>query len=307
MSADREQLMFLGQECHHSACHLHDFLPFSCPACHQSFCQPHFLPSAHACAAPLPPSMVDRIAPQCPLCQSVVNMTTPAGRIDPNEAVERHILGGTCAGLPDAEEKRKAELRARKQRGEVCWKKGCPKVLVVQIRCPNCTHSFCPSHRHAESHSCTSTPSSSRAATPQVNAAPANAARAALSRLVPPALQKASTSASSSSAKPAPAPFRPQVPATTASSSQPLDARAAAAAAALRRAGQDVKVPFLKSKADKRAQEEAASQLKAMKARHDKGILSKTEEVQYAEMMGQAEATRRRGGGKDGKDGCVIG
>lgn len=26
---NKEELMFLGQECHHPACHLHDFLPFS--------------------------------------------------------------------------------------------------------------------------------------------------------------------------------------------------------------------------------------------------------------------------------------
>lgn len=34
---DRSEMMFLGAECHHSACHLHDFLPFSVsypPPCH---------------------------------------------------------------------------------------------------------------------------------------------------------------------------------------------------------------------------------------------------------------------------------
>ena len=80
---------------------LNDFLPFSCPACRQSFCQPHFLPSQHACSAPLPAGMVDRIAPQCPLCNEIV--PTTASR-DPNEAVERHLLSETCTGLPGGEE-----------------------------------------------------------------------------------------------------------------------------------------------------------------------------------------------------------
>ena len=75
--------------------------------------------------------MVDRIAPQCPLCDEVV----PSKGQDPNEAVERHIAGGTCVGLEGGDARRKAELRRRKDRGEVCWRKGCVKTIVVQMRC----------------------------------------------------------------------------------------------------------------------------------------------------------------------------
>ena len=75
--------------------------------------------------------MVDRIAPQCPLCNEVVP-TTSGG---PNEAVERHISSGTCIGLEGGEAKRKAELKARKERGEVCFRRGCSKTLVVQMKC----------------------------------------------------------------------------------------------------------------------------------------------------------------------------
>lgn len=32
----RSELMFLGKECHHSACHLHDFLPFEVRSCYPS-------------------------------------------------------------------------------------------------------------------------------------------------------------------------------------------------------------------------------------------------------------------------------
>ena len=75
--------------------------------------------------------MVDRIAPQCPLCNEVV--PTSAG--GPNEAVERHIMGGTCIGLEGGEARRKAELKRRKEKGEVCFRRGCTKVLVVPMKC----------------------------------------------------------------------------------------------------------------------------------------------------------------------------
>ena len=174
-SADsRSELMFLGKECHHPACHLHDFLPFEvshhfsrhtiphscaysprctqmtgptppsapssaihstnpqCPACHLSYCQPHFLPSQHTCSAPLPASMIDRIAPTCPLCNTVV--PTASSR-DPNESVEKHILDGICVGLPGGEERKREEVRRKKERGEVCWRKGCVKGLIVPMKC----------------------------------------------------------------------------------------------------------------------------------------------------------------------------
>lgn len=267
--------MFLGSECHHPACHLHDFLPFSCPACHQSFCQPHFLPSHHSCTSPLPKSMQDRIAPQCPLCDSVVT-STPSG--DPNEAVERHINSGTCAGLEGGEARRKALLKQKKDRGEVCWRRGCAKTLVVQMKCESCTHVFCPTHRSAASHSCsnTSTPGSSRGGTPQPQAkpAPASSSKNPMARF---------TSSSSKPSQP------PASSPNTSSSPRPiaaaLDAKSAAAAAALKRAGQDAKVPFVKTKTEKRAKDEEQSALRAMKVRHDKGLLSKDEEVRYRTMV----------------------
>ncbi|KAK8869668.1 hypothetical protein IAR55_000236 [Kwoniella newhampshirensis] len=313
---NKAEMMFLGQECHHPACHLHDFLPFSCPACHQSFCQPHFLPSQHSCTAPLPPSMVDRIAPTCPMCSEIVPYPKS---LDPNEAVERHILSGTCTGFVGGEERKKAELMRKRDNGEICWKKSCGKLLVVKMKCEQCQHMFCPSHRTASSHSCASpnsTPSSSRTNTPQPPVS-RPAGKAAMSRLLPPSMQPPVTASSSRSP---PAPIRsdphpsPRPPSSgpqpiTASSGpkEQLDARAAAAAAALKRAGHDVKVPFVKTKTEKRSQAELNSSIQALKARHDKGLLSKAEEVRYAELVGEREASKRGSGkGRGEKGDCVI-
>ncbi|KAL1408840.1 hypothetical protein Q8F55_005654 [Vanrija albida] len=285
----RPELMSLGTECHHDACHLHDFLPFSCPACKLAFCQDHFLPSTHSCKSPLPASMVDRIAPQCPLCDEVVAST---GYRTPDAAVEAHILSGTCVGMEGGEARRKQVLKQRKERGEVCWRRGCAKVLVVPMACGSCAHKFCPAHRSAQSHSCVPTP----VGTPSPGAA---ASKSAMARL----MSGASSASSSKPPTPAAASPRPQAAPQPPIAAQ-LEARAAAAQAALKRAGQDAKVPFVKTKTEKRADAELQSTIKSLKARHDKGLLTKAEELRYAELVGTQESSRRKGAGKD-KD-CII-
>ncbi|TXT10633.1 hypothetical protein VHUM_02138 [Vanrija humicola] len=293
----KPELMSLGTECHHDACNLHDFLPFSCPACKLAFCQDHFLPSHHSCTAPLPPSMVDRIAPTCPLCNEVVSST---GHRGPNHAVEAHIMSGTCSGMEGGEARKKALLKARKDRGEVCFRRGCAKVLVVPMVCGTCTHKFCPSHRSAQSHSCTPTPVGSPAPTTTPGTP---GGKSAMSRL----LQSSGGSSAASSPRPVVAAPKPQTPSEPLSAQ--LEARAAAAQAALKRAGQDAKVPFVKTKTEKRADAELQSTIKSLKARHDKGLLTKAEQLRYAELLGQQESSRRKGsgGGKGGKDkDCII-
>ncbi|WVQ98886.1 hypothetical protein IAU59_006017 [Kwoniella sp. CBS 9459] len=358
--SNKSEMMFLGTACHHPSCHLHDFLPFSCPACHLSFCQPHFLPSQHPCTEPLPASMVDRIAPKCPMCDEIVPYPKS---MDPNEAVEKHILSGTCTGFEGGEERKKAEIKRKRDNGEICWKKTCGKVLVVKMKCEQCQHLFCPTHRHYSSHTCTASTStstsasasasSSRMGTPQPPVTKP-AGKAALSRLVPPSMQPPKSTKSQQTQPPVKAPVPVPVTAAAAASGsntstsanvkksqssrptstsstgaesrpKPLDARAAAAAAALKRAGQDVKVPFVKSKTEKRSQAELNSTIQALKARHDKGLLSKAEELKYAQLVGEKEASKRSGsasgagfgsagssgsgsgsGNKHGKGDCII-
>lgn len=74
---------------------------------------------------------LDSVAPQCPLC----NTTVPTVPNDPNLAVERHILSGTCTGIPGGEARLKEEIKRKKERGEMCWRKGCNKVIVVPMNC----------------------------------------------------------------------------------------------------------------------------------------------------------------------------
>lgn len=203
--------------------------------------------------------------------------------MDPNEAVERHILSGTCVGLQGGEERKKAEAKRRRDAGEVCWKKSCGKVLVVKMKCEvghnslllrwcyvantptqSCQHVYCPTHRRPTTHTCSNqTPSpsssSSRLGTPQTQATSRPAGKAALSRLLPPSMQPpASTGASrpvppvkANSSNPNSSASKPLAASSEGNLGSNLDAKAAAAAAALKRAGQDVKVPFVKSSAEK--------------------------------------------------------
>lgn len=203
--------------------------------------------------------------------------------MDPNEAVERHIMSGTCVGLQGGEERKKAEAKRRRDAGEVCWKKSCGKVLIVKMKCEvsyklcftdvyhhantstqSCQHVFCPTHRHPTSHTCSNqTPSpsssSSRLGNPQASPTSRPAGKAALSRLLPPSMQPPASAGVSTSM----APVKVNSVSSSLSGSKPLaassegnapsnlDAKAAAAGAALKRAGQDVKVPFVKSSAEK--------------------------------------------------------
>ena len=197
--------------------------------------------------------MVDRIAPQCPMC----NTTVPTIPNDPNAAVERHILSGTCTGMPGGEERKRAELKRKKEAGEVCWRKGCSKTLVVPMKCDQCSHLFCPTHRHSTSHNCTptNTPSTSRNGTPQPPISKP-AGKSAMSRLLASVPSSSSSSSKPSSSQPSNNPPAQVPPVSIPSGAQPVkaaqtDARSAAATAALKRAGQDVKVPFVKTKTEK--------------------------------------------------------
>ncbi|EKC98486.1 hypothetical protein A1Q2_07223 [Trichosporon asahii var. asahii CBS 8904] len=232
------------------------------------------------------------------MCNEVVPYP-PGGRLDPNEAVERHIAAG-CESMEGGAARKKAVLRQKKAQGKVCWRRGCSKSLIVEMRCENCRHNFCPSHRHQKEHDCK----------PDPVPATRPGAKTAGSRLLGlggkmPSVSVPSVSARSSVAsKPTPPKQPAAIPAgTQASAGEQLDARAAAAAAAMKRAGGNVKVPFVKTKAEKRVADQEKSREKALAARKEKGLLTKADEVRYAEMVAKKEASRRKG---EDKDGCTI-
>jgi hypothetical protein len=180
------------------------------------------------------------------MCNEVVSYP-PGGQQDPNAAVERHILSGTCSAMEGGAARKKAELKRKKQAGKVCYRGGCTKVIIAPMKCDQCKHIFCPPHRHETSHSCKATPTSSGANTPAPSTSRSRSTtpgvKTPLSRLV-------SSAPSSSFASSASKPLASPVAAVQAAGPQ-LEARAAAAAAAMKRAGQDVKVPFVKTKTEK--------------------------------------------------------
>lgn len=149
-------MLFIGQRCSHDACNLVDFLPLKvssrsslsttppssrfadltirirlrqCQYCRQPYCSSHFSLSTHSCPDRPPEYTLNRTAPLCPLCNTPIS-SLPGE--DPNIPMERHINSPSeCTG----KEEQKEIIRRKKERGEVCWKKGCPKVLFAKIRC----------------------------------------------------------------------------------------------------------------------------------------------------------------------------
>jgi hypothetical protein len=52
---------------------------------------------------------------------------------DPNIVMNRHIQH-ECQGARTRRDEIR-ELKVRKEKGEVCWRKNCTKVLVVKMKC----------------------------------------------------------------------------------------------------------------------------------------------------------------------------
>ncbi|KAK0536203.1 hypothetical protein OC835_002101 [Tilletia horrida] len=85
--------MEYGTHCRLPECNRLDFLPISCPACREQFCNSHYLPAAHACSAPgaqalAEPALVDPEArkaasttsrPPCPIkgCKRLTLLVEP--------------------------------------------------------------------------------------------------------------------------------------------------------------------------------------------------------------------------------------
>ncbi|KAJ7761515.1 hypothetical protein DFH07DRAFT_740035 [Mycena maculata] len=262
-----EQLLSVGKQCSHQSCMLVDFLPFKCQHCESSFCQEHFMVSAHECPK-YDETKYNRVAPNCPLCNAVVSVKPGQ---DANVAMESHFMKA-CSAMTG---------KAKAKSSPVCAKVRCGKTLFAPIRCTKCNEQFCPAHRFPADHAC-----SPAAATQTRSSSPTAASRL----LVLNSKASAAGAATVGAIK------------TMASSAQAGSSRPAApkAAQAPKSGAQTPNMPNLFSKTDRRAKAERESRRKAMQERAKKGLLSEEEKLALA----TEEAERAREG--DDKKECAI-
>ncbi|SJX60187.1 uncharacterized protein SRS1_11501 [Sporisorium reilianum f. sp. reilianum] len=282
-------MMFIGERCALEECHREDFLPFKCSDCRQHYCSNHFRPQAHRCSHHHDDSDVDYRVPLCPICDN-----PPAGwkrDQDPNIAMDRH-LSGECPMLDSngylkagASTTASSTPMKRVKKTNECSFVKCSKIMVVPIKCPQCSASFCPSHRAPNQHSCKSTsaspsPASSSTRLP-ANSSSGSGIKNAFQNL------KISNNNSATSNKPSPIAEPVARPADTASASTSTSA------------------PFgrMFDKSEKRAKAERLSAIRAMQARQRKGILSKADELKLAEEMALLSKTERM---KASDSDCVV-
>ncbi|TFK61388.1 hypothetical protein BDN72DRAFT_778250 [Pluteus cervinus] len=247
------QLLAIGKQCSHSSCLLVDFLPFKCQHCEESFCQEHFMVSAHRCPM-YDETKYNRVAPDCPFCHTPVAF---APGQDPNIKMELHFTT-KCSVLTGKS--------GRSSSTPVCAKTNCKKVLFSPIRCDKCKYQFCPSHRFPSDHNC-SAPQTAIPARPAAKSnlldkfdakklSKATDAGAAALGAIKKSISSGPTSASAST-----------VSASASSSTKPSPAKSGNS------------TPNLFSKTDRRARAERDSRIKAMQARARKGLLSEEEKA----------------------------
>eukprot|EP00300_Choanocystis_sp_HF-7_P029943 c3823_g2_i1.p1 GENE.c3823_g2_i1~~c3823_g2_i1.p1 ORF type:complete len:306 (+),score=41.70 c3823_g2_i1:113-919(+) len=126
-------LLHLGEHCDFDLCHCLDFLPFSCDACHKTFCLDHHKYEAHAC--PIGRSRVNQECPTCPTCSQIVSIPPNS---TPDEALARH-LHKNCP-------------KEGVQKSPKCVQ--CKKPQLIPLRCEGCGCCVCMRHRFAQDHRC---------------------------------------------------------------------------------------------------------------------------------------------------------
>ncbi|KAL9937872.1 hypothetical protein V8E36_003417 [Tilletia maclaganii] len=339
-------MMFLGQQCHWHECHREDFLPFKCSDCTHPFCAEHFRPQQHACAAAAARDAAEDFrVPLCPICNEPPKNWRRGE--DPNIAMERHLSSGQCAALT-SDGLLRDSAKAKQPGGSVgvaaaasaprvkktneCNFTRCHKIMMVPIRCSDCGADFCPSHRAPAQHTCRSLEAKNRAsAAASSSAAPASSKSSAAAaggganiRAAREAfLKKLSDSKPSIPKSKASATGAPSQAQQLTSKSTPPNTTALVESSAAKstssssgNTSSSSSGGLFKTKAERRSEAEKASALRALHARHAKGLkLTAEEEQRLAEGMA---GMRLRGlkafgnaggtGGKDaeGDDKCTI-
>ncbi|KAJ7288282.1 hypothetical protein C8J57DRAFT_1279735 [Mycena rebaudengoi] len=263
-------LLSVGKQCSAQSCMLVDFLPFQCQHCESSFCQEHFMVTAHKCPK-YDEAKYNRVAPNCPLCNEPVSVRPGQ---DANVAMEGHFTRD-CSVMTG---------KVKPKSTPICGKARCGKALFAPIRCPSCNVQFCPSHRFPADHDCSPTSTNARTRTTGPTAASrlldlntkASAAGTATLGAIK-NMTSAATSAAQASSSRAPAPKSSSAPTTTTANIN------------------------LFSKTDRRAKAERESRRKAMQERAKKGLLSAEEKL----ILASEEAERSHHSDPSKKD-CVI-
>ncbi|KAJ8291742.1 AN1-type zinc finger protein 2A [Rhodotorula toruloides] len=320
-----EEFLDIGRHCKEPSCNQLDFLPFSCPSCHEDFCADHWRPPAgHKCPK-FDPAKADNRIPSCPLCSAPVSF--PPGT-DPNIAMDAH-LSTACPILNPS----LASKPAAKPANE-CSARGCKTKMIVPIACDKCGLKHCPKHRFSSDHGCRALQAGvangktgdkggagvkkafgglmSKAAASTRQPASANLAGLAALRRAQQAKStpRAPPSAAKSVATSAPlgSAANPLVLDSSDGddsdvqilSSKPVKGPGSAAGGGSKKALASVGIA---SKTDKRALAEQESRRKALEARAKKGLLTETEKLQYATMQALAV---KNGGKSKGGEGCQL-
>ncbi|TKY90182.1 hypothetical protein EX895_000180 [Sporisorium graminicola] len=181
-----------------------------------------------------------------------------------------------------------APMKRMKKTNECSFIK-CSKIMVVPIKCPQCSASFCPSHRAPNQHSCKNISSSSSPASSSTRLVAKSGSGSGIKN----AFQnlKITNNAAASNTS---------VPAAKSSSSSTPACHADTSSATM-----TTSAPFGKmfDKTEKRAKAERLSAIRAMQARQRKGILSKADELKLAEEMAMLSKTERM---KASDSDCVV-
>lgn len=136
--------MEVGEHCALSTCGRLSFLPVSCPLCTTTFCESHFLPEQHSCAA----------------------AATKTAVLSDDELLRRIAASGLSGRLPCQKKgckKLSFEVQSDSTSTPSSGSTGsqvAPRRAFTHAapRCERCKGLFCAIHRSAVSHGCTAPP-----------------------------------------------------------------------------------------------------------------------------------------------------
>jgi len=145
----------VGKHCEHPECNMRDYLPFTCDACHKTFCLDHQKYKDHDCKAGLDTlkGRTQHTAP-CPLC--LQSVTAPAcANEDKDKMFYEHWKSCPVAlGMSAAVQTQKQKSIKKKKKRSKCSK--CKKKIkkYMKFECRDCGDLFCLQHRNPLDHSC---------------------------------------------------------------------------------------------------------------------------------------------------------